>query len=44
MIDNTHNSVVNRVNIASMLLDGVHPTIECYKVMARELAEKITYK
>lgn len=43
MIDNTHNSVVNRVNIASMLLDGVHPTIECYEVMGKELAEKITY-
>lgn len=42
-IDNTHSSVVNRVNIASMLLDGVHPTIECYEVMGRELAEKITY-
>lgn len=44
MIDNTHNSIVNRVNITSMLLDGVHPNEECYKYMAKELSAKITYK
>lgn len=44
MIDNTHNSIVNRVNITSMLLDGVHPNEECYKCMAKELLAKITYK
>lgn len=42
-IDNTHSSIVNRKNIRNMLLDGVHPNVECYKVMANEISEKITF-
>jgi lysophospholipase L1-like esterase len=42
-IDNTHNSIFNRVNIKSLLLDGVHPTPEAYVVMAKELAKKINF-
>ena len=44
MIDMTHSSIVNRDNIQTMLADYVHPTIECHKAMARELAKKINFK
>ena len=43
MIDMTHNSIVNRDNIRTMLADYVHPTVECHKMMARELAKKINF-
>lgn len=43
-IDNTHSSIFNRVNIKSLLLDGVHPTAEAYVVMGKELAKKINIK
>ena len=42
-IDNTHSSIFNRVNIKSLLLDGVHPTPEAYVLMAKELAKKINF-
>lgn len=44
MIDMTHSSIVNRENIRMMLADYVHPTVECHKAMARELAKKINFK
>ena len=43
MIDMTHSSIVNRDNIRTMLADYVHPTIECHKLIARELAKKINF-
>jgi lysophospholipase L1-like esterase len=43
LIDMTHSSVVNRENIKSALADNVHPTVECHKAMARELARKISF-
>ncbi len=42
-IDMTNNSVVNRKNIASVLGDGLHPTLDGYKVIGLELARKITF-
>lgn len=44
LIDMTHNSVVNRKNIQSVLPDGVHPSLECHEVLAKELAKKIMFK
>lgn len=43
MIDMTHSSIVNRENIRTMLADYVHPTVECHKLMARELAKKLNF-
>jgi lysophospholipase L1-like esterase len=43
MIDMTHSSIVNRENIEAVLADNVHPTEECHKAMARELAKKINF-
>ena len=40
-IDMTHNSIVNKDNISQMLMDKVHPSEECHKLMAQELAKKI---
>jgi lysophospholipase L1-like esterase len=42
-IDMTNSSVVNRKNIASVLGDGLHPTLDGYKVIGLELARKITF-
>lgn len=42
-IDMTHNSVVNKDNISEMLIDKVHPSKECHKAMAQELAKRIHY-
>jgi lysophospholipase L1-like esterase len=44
LIDMTHNSIVNRENIKTVLADYVHPTVECHAVMARELAKKIAFQ
>lgn len=43
MIDMTHESIVNRENIVSMLPDYVHPSEECHRVMGYELARKINF-
>lgn len=42
-IDMTHNSVVNRQNIEQLLIDKVHPSEACHKVMALELSKKIMF-
>ncbi len=42
-IDMAHASVVNRENIETLLIDGVHPSEDCHTLMARELAKKITW-
>lgn len=44
LIDMTHASVVNRKNISAVLPDGVHPSLECHNVLAKELAKKIMFK
>lgn len=44
LIDMTHCSIVNRENIRTMLADYVHPTVECHRLMARELAAKISFR
>lgn len=44
LIDMTHNSIINRENIKTMLADYVHPTVECHRLMARELAAKISFR
>jgi lysophospholipase L1-like esterase len=44
MIDMTHNSIVNRKNIKSVLPDNLHPSIECHKAIAMELSAKINYE
>ena len=43
-IDMTHSSLLNKQNIARLLPDGVHPSLECHKQLGRELAGKIKYK
>lgn len=43
-VDLAHSSVVNRLNIQSLLLDGVHPTIATHRLLALELAERISFK
>ena len=43
MIDLSHNSVVNRKSIVSLLKDGVHPSLECHKALGHELGKKINF-
>ena len=43
VIDMTTNSVVNRQNITTVLPDGIHPNLDCYKALGLELARKITF-
>lgn len=40
-IDMTHNSVVNRKSLPSLLIDGVHPSEYAHKAIAIELSYKI---
>lgn len=42
-IDMTHYSCLNRKNLPTLLPDGVHPSVECHALLARELARKITF-
>ena len=42
-IDMTHYSLINRQNIQSLLLDGVHPTLEAHKHLGYELSKKINF-
>lgn len=42
-IDMTHNSIVNRCNINDLLIDKVHPSQECHKVLGDELSQKIMF-
>jgi lysophospholipase L1-like esterase len=44
LIDMTHCSIINRENIKTMLPDYVHPTVECHRLIARELAQKIAFR
>lgn len=43
VIDMTNSSVVNRNSITTVLPDGIHPNLECYKALGHELARKITF-
>lgn len=40
-IDMTHYSCINRLNIETCLIDGVHPSLAAHAMMASELAKKI---
>lgn len=42
VVDMTNSSVVNRKSITTVLPDGIHPNLECYKALGLELARKIT--
>ena len=44
VIDATHNSVVNRISLPSLLDDGVHPTIPCHAQLGTEIARRIWYE
>ena len=44
LIDMTHDSVVNRENIRTLLADSVHPTVDGHRIIARELARKICFE
>lgn len=43
VIDMTNSSVVNRKSITTVLPDGLHPNLECYEVLGKELARRITF-
>lgn len=43
IIDMTNDSVINKVNIQTVLYDKVHPNAECHIALGRELARRITY-
>lgn len=43
LIDLTHNSIVNRENLPTVIVDGVHPSIACHSVIGMEMAGKIKY-
>ena len=43
-IDLAHSSVVNRLNIQSLLIDGVHPSVNAHRLLGLELAERISFK
>ena len=42
-IDMSSASCINSLALPTMLPDGVHPAIETHKLLARELAKKITF-
>lgn len=42
-MDMTSNSCINIANIAQMLPDGVHPSIECHELLSREIAKKLNF-
>lgn len=42
-LDMTRFSCINRSNIIQMLPDGVHPSIECHALLAREIAKKLNF-
>lgn len=43
MIDETRFSVLNRENIPELLPDGVHPSVRCHRLLARELSKKLNF-
>ncbi len=43
-IDMTTQSCVSSLSLPAMLPDGVHPAVETHKLLAAELAEKITFR
>lgn len=43
LIDMTHNSVFNRLNCPSLMVDGVHPTLKGHQLMGAEMAKKINF-
>lgn len=43
VIDMTNSSVVNRKSIITVLPDGIHPNLDCYKALGLELARRITF-
>ncbi len=40
-VDMLHGSVVNRKNIGTVLPDGLHPSLDCHRMLAMELSRKI---
>lgn len=42
-IDMTNSSIINNINAETLLPDGVHPSLICHKLLARELSKKINY-
>lgn len=43
VVDMTNSSVVNRKSIPTVLPDGIHPNLDCYKALGLELARRITF-
>ena len=43
-IDQSKISIVNRINTPIIMNDGIHPTLESFKVIAKDLASKINIK
>ena len=43
VVDMSNSSVVNRKSITTVLPDGIHPNLECYKALGLELARRITF-
>ena len=43
MIDMTRYSVINRTNLPELLPDGVHPSLRCHRLLARELSKKLSF-
>ena len=43
VVDMTNSSVVNRKSITTVLPDGIHPSLDCYEVLGKELARRITF-
>lgn len=44
LIDQTHQSAVNRENLLTVLVDGVHPSMDCHAALGAEMAGKITFR
>lgn len=42
-IDLLHNSVINRQSLETILIDGVHPSLEGHKQLAQEISSKLPY-
>lgn len=42
-IDLTLQSIINKHNIQTLLPDGVHPSLECHKLLSGEIAKKLSF-
>ena len=43
-VDMTHNSIITRLNLKSLLLDNIHPTADAHKAIGHEIAGRLGFR